>query len=608
MKFLRFLKKETFYYLDRIPQPFLRNYKPDSEDYMRMRTLFWFAVIFNVAFVFFAGLAVYWNSSIIVFLFGAASIFFFAFLPAIWYIKKSIVELYIMTVCISFLTTLTFFQGGIKSPPAVWLFTVMPTACFGMLESKKAKTISAILLLTIIIIYAFDNLGYLPPNAVPEEHLLFYYVAAWVGGGLLIFSFLGLTEYERKKSKRIIEQAHEDVLSLKKQQDGDYFLTTLIVNPLFKEKNEIENIKINSFCKQKKQFHFKNKNLDLGGDINIVGNIQLYGQKYLFFVNADAMGKSMQGASGSIVFATIINSLLMRYSPGKNFKINPHSWLEIVYNELQKIFSAFDGSMFISCFMGILNSSNGKLYYFNAEHPSAVLYRDKIASFVDEEPLKKIGFPNSGNESRLPQREFQLQPEDVIILGSDGRDDINLNKDQAQRDINSDEKLFLTIVEKTEANLNGIYESLQNLGEIIDDLSLLKIEFLHTLEDQEKFKIDYENIKKLINNSLYERALEELESVFLAEEDSEYIFLRSFCMEKVGLGTASRSLLELNFEKIKNHKPAIQLMSYLYYKAGNFTKAMEVINAAFIEDNATLKRIKEKILNKMKSSDQSAVN
>ena len=73
--------------------------------------------------------------------------------------------------------------------------------------------------------------------------------------------------YLEETAKKLSESL-EQVNTLKEQQDGDYYLTSLLVQPLsgnFIKLKETE-FKIETLIRQKKQFHFKNKNSEIGGD------------------------------------------------------------------------------------------------------------------------------------------------------------------------------------------------------------------------------------------------------------------------------------------------------------------------------------------------------
>ncbi len=282
----------------------------------------------------------------------------------------------------------------------------------------------------------------------------------------------------------------EQVQELKVKQDGDYFLTSLLLSPLQSKGPEEENIKTEFFIKQYKTFSFRQWNAELGGDICITDNIKLSGRKYLFFVNADAMGKSIQGAGGALIFGTSVKAALIRIKLGKSPTILPEAWLKNLYHDLDQLFTTFDGSMLISAVMGLIDEENGVVYFLNTEHPWPVLYRDGKASFIEgDNHLMKIGTPEK-EYNLLQVKIFQLMDGDTFIAGSDGRDDIILN---GTDDVNHDETLFLKVVEESGGDIDSIVKGIAKIGKLKDDLSLLSIKFnkLNTvdnagLSDEEK--------------------------------------------------------------------------------------------------------------------------
>ena len=51
--------------------------------------------------------------------------------------------------------------------------------------------------------------------------------------------------------------------------------------------------------RQYKTFQFKMRDEEIGGDLCILHKISLCGREHAVFLNADAMGKSIQGADGA---------------------------------------------------------------------------------------------------------------------------------------------------------------------------------------------------------------------------------------------------------------------------------------------------------------------
>ena len=277
---------------------------------------------------------------------------------------------------------------------------------------------------------------------------------------------------------RELKFAFNEVQSLKIQQDGDYFLTSLLINPLLVHSVESERIIIESRLSQKKKFCFRTHDGEIGGDVCIARQIVIHDKRYTAFVNGDAMGKSLQGAGGALVLGVIFNAYVNRsHALGSANHPYPEKWLRQCYTELQSVFTSFDGSMMVSVIIGLFDEESGQLFYFNAEHPYAVLYRDGQAGFLERElSTQKIG--SFGSIQDLKLHTFAVRPGDVLVFGSDGRDDILLGHDAltGARKINEDETLFLRIVERGGGRLDGIVEHLAAAGELTDDLSLMRIE------------------------------------------------------------------------------------------------------------------------------------
>ncbi len=276
-----------------------------------------------------------------------------------------------------------------------------------------------------------------------------------------------------------LNRSLEDVKALNEQQAGDYFLTSLLINPLMSKSYMSEIIEIDFFLRQKKKFKFRNKEGEIGGDINIVHSIVLRGKVFTVFVNGDAMGKSLQGAGGALVLGVVFNAFVARTKIMKSAQyLTPERWLKECYNELQSVFVSFDGSMLISVVMGMIDDVSGLMYYFNTEHPWNVLFRNGKAEFTQEElDTRKIG--TMVEEGDLKIRTLQLMYGDMVFMGSDGRDDVMTGVDEKTgfRIINEDEYKFLETVEQASGDVEKIVELTRERGELTDDFSLMKIHF-----------------------------------------------------------------------------------------------------------------------------------
>ncbi|MDX1958065.1 MAG: SpoIIE family protein phosphatase [Leptospiraceae bacterium] len=285
---------------------------------------------------------------------------------------------------------------------------------------------------------------------------------------------------ERRVEERTFElrEKMEEVIKLKEQQDGDYYLTSLIQNPLCINLNKSKLVRTDFYLEQKKKFQFRKYSAEIGGDICIAGNLRFNSGtgRHVMFMNADAMGKSMQGAGGAIVIGTAMNNIMNLSAKNDRVLTNsPEEWITQTILELNNMFLAFGGSMLVSLFIGLLDEISGELLFANAEHPYSVLYRDAKASFLESNlNMRKLG---TEEIPVVKVMKTQLSSGDIILVGSDGRDDLELKGDNGERFINEDENLFLRIVEESEGNLLRIARIIKEKGNIIDDLSLISVKF-----------------------------------------------------------------------------------------------------------------------------------
>ncbi|MCB1175004.1 MAG: SpoIIE family protein phosphatase, partial [Leptospiraceae bacterium] len=272
-----------------------------------------------------------------------------------------------------------------------------------------------------------------------------------------------------------LEQSLQTVRELKIKQDGDYFLTSLLLKPLNGCFSQSENTDVEIFLKQKKEFSFRKWETEIGGDLCLSYNLTLKSRDYVVFINADAMGKSIQGAGGALVAGVVFKSVVTRTqlsSAGQNKE--PERWLKDCFSELQNTFISFDGSMLLSAVIGLVADKSGFCYYINAEHPYPALLRDGKAVFLGTDAVRrKIGI--DAIETPLVIETIQLQRGDVLQLGSDGRDDLLLSFQGEQRVINEDESLFLRNLENSRGIQQELVRAIEQCGQLTDDLSLLRI-------------------------------------------------------------------------------------------------------------------------------------
>ena len=415
-------------------------------------------------------------------------------------------------------------------------------------------------------------------------------------------SFLKIKEYNELLEEKVkvrtqeLQETLDRVQQLKKQQDGDYFLTSLLLAPLMQNRNNSKNVDIKFLLDQKKKFQFKNKHYSIGGDICITGNLYLNEERYSMFFNGDAMGKSMMGAGGALVIGSIINAIMARSAANqRRMKMSPDEWLQETFIEAQRVMETFGGTMFISCVLGLVNERTGLLHYFNAEHPFVILFRDGKAQFIEEEiGAYKLGFP----ENSLATKRFQLCHGDVIFCGSDGRDDLVVSAGDGLRTMNEDHLMILNSIERSGGSLDKLYEVLQECGEFADDLSLVKVSFFQNMEPT-KPEINWnevnQNISTLIKNKRFERALHELNRI---EEDHVLKdYYTGLCLSRMGQNEKALEVLETAIRKFQNHFSCLRLLAFTYQKIGMKDEAIRYAEQALLiqPDDDKLKRLIEDI-------------
>lgn len=404
-------------------------------------------------------------------------------------------------------------------------------------------------------------------------------------------------EEKVKERTRKLADSLEHIQKLKEQQDGDYFLTTLLIKPLSANRSKSDKVKIEFFIKQKKEFSFRKKNLEIGGDICISQDIDLKGKRYIAFLNADAMGKSIQGAGGILVLGSVFHSILQRsFTSEKAADVFPEVWVKLTFKEMHKIFESFDGSMLISLIFGLVEEETGVVYFINAEHPWMILYRDKKAEFIEDElNFRKLG--TSGVNGKVFISTFKLEPDDLLVMGSDGKDDLVLSENEEHRSINEDESLFLRNFEKAEGNLKKVYEVICSEYELMDDLSLLSIRY--TSKQPKKIEVSEDKETEILNQAYNFGKQRNNNQVIKVLKDGLEFFPNS---SKIG-NALIKSLLKLkNYIEAKEFSKeylhvnpldtkAMLKYAYSYKMLGNLEKAIEILERVRSREPSNIKNL-----------------
>ena len=270
-----------------------------------------------------------------------------------------------------------------------------------------------------------------------------------------------------------LKDSLNEVLKIKTSQESDYFLffqTMENFNHIINSGNK--NISI--FSKPYFEFEFRGVKKRVGGDICISENLFINDDEYLFIMNSDAMGKSLQGAIGALVIGIITKNFLSENK--KSISTTPEKWLFNLFMNLQKSFECFEETMFASSCMALVNIKKGVYYQVNSDHPKTILYRNNEATFLNSvTDTNKLGVSIIPNQFKVST--FILEHEDIIIIGSDGKDELIMKDKNENPYYNLDENLFLKIVEQSSGDVDKMILNLDSTGIVRDDLSIITFKY-----------------------------------------------------------------------------------------------------------------------------------
>ncbi|HMV77567.1 MAG TPA: PP2C family protein-serine/threonine phosphatase [Leptospiraceae bacterium] len=393
---------------------------------------------------------------------------------------------FIASIDITTVSLFVYFTGAAYSPVIMgYIFMVtLSSTDLKRIRGRFSAAFSIFSFLVILILVTAGIIEYVNIlSSSGEKPGIFASVIAFL---LLLIACFSVNDmiysiyYQYNEKNTALSSALDSVKKLKDQQDGDYFLTSLLLEPFYSEQKETGLISMEILMRQYKRFIFKGKEYDLGGDACLSDVIFVKGEKYFIFLNGDAMGKSMQGAGGAVVLCSVFRSITEHLRTSVNTaEFRPELWLLQSFGDLHKVFESFMGLMLASCIFGILEESSGELLFMNAEHPFLILYRDEKARFIESESSmnRKLGTLEM-NSDPIVQR-FHLVHGDILFLGSDGKDDLGLADPSGMRVVDSEETRILSVIESAKGDIQKTAELLFTFGAQVDDLSIMKIKYFN---------------------------------------------------------------------------------------------------------------------------------
>ncbi|MEI1278196.1 PP2C family protein-serine/threonine phosphatase [Leptospira venezuelensis] len=360
-----------------------------------------------------------------------------------------------------------------------------------------------------------------------------------------------------------------NVRSLKEKQDGDYFLMSILQSCFQNRIPTFGDFKIETLVSQFKKFEFNSKQGEIGGDLLCSEEIRVGGKKFLAILNADAMGKSLQGATGALLASSMFKSHIDSSVSELN---TPETWIVSLYRKIHGLFQSFDGNLFATGILAVLDPENSCIFFLNAGHPPSILLRNNISGFIENETSYKMGIPFL--------REFpkvyciSLNENDSIIFGSDGREDLRTKTET--REINSFSDSFLLEVSDTKADLSLLKNKMNRYGDYIDDLSLLRI--FRNVNPQKKARDTWRETSKTKNLQkgilLWKKGDKKIACSFFSKlciedpKDKDLAYITAWAFWKTGeLEKAKTYSEKLLYRDPKNHQNLI-LLAKIYFQLG----------------------------------------
>jgi tetratricopeptide (TPR) repeat protein len=488
--------------------------------------------------------------------------------------------------------------GGYQNGSGVilWMFPVVIAAFIYQGARDAFYWGLAFMLVVIGSIFSPTLIGNPSGHRLPGKLIDVFYALNIVAiGGLIAGTVYYLITTISHKSNQL-STALGEVTKAKEKQEQDYFLISYLCNPLSEVKPHVGPVQVEYLIEQRKKFKYKDQTHEIGGDICISDRVTLRGKNYTTFLNGDAMGKSLQGAAGAIIMGSVFRACLARAKSKKNQQQYPEQWIKSCYLDFQKIFESFDGSMFMSVVFGLIDEERGFLYFINAEHPWTVLYRNGESCYLEDELyIRKLGMPivdhviqDMGETHRVENifmlKTYLLQPGDVIIIGSDGRDDISIRKHETGIfEINWDTGLFLNAVRTGSGNLQEIKDYLVSQGDLTDDLSLMRIVYSGIERDEPERihrtpKRDAREYARGLYHALEQRdfataAKIAQEQIHYFPEDDNLYLVASICNRRINNLELAADLGECYHFRFPNSRKSLINLAKIYFKMGEFDRA-----------------------------------
>ena len=143
---------------------------------------------------------------------------------------------------------------------------------------------------------------------------------------------------------------------------------------------------------------------EVGGDFY---DFYMLDENKLAFLIADVSGKGIPAAMFMMTGKTVIRDHAERGDTP----------IEVFRNSNNKLCEGNDADMFITCWMGFLDTDTGLVRFVNAGHNPPVVIRGGSASFIQQRANMTL---TAMENMKYREQQLQLQPGDFLFLYTDG--------------------------------------------------------------------------------------------------------------------------------------------------------------------------------------------
>ncbi|MCR5762217.1 MAG: serine/threonine-protein phosphatase [Treponema sp.] len=201
---------------------------------------------------------------------------------------------------------------------------------------------------------------------------------------------------------------------------------------------------------------------EVGGDLY---DYLLLDDNRLLITVGDVSGKGVPAALFMMTAKTLIDS----------FAKNGRTPVQIFEKANAQLCIGNASSLFVTCWLGILDLETGELKYVNAGHPQPVLYKDNKFAYLSEKPNFVLGAMEG---MKYEEHSLKLNAGDRLFVYSDGVTEA-INKQEVlfgeERLLNSIKETESLNVSDTLAKIRDSIVTFTDGAEQFDDITMLQV-------------------------------------------------------------------------------------------------------------------------------------